>query len=89
MQRAIRALESYGHHAELILLGLELTKALLPRKNNGTTVGGNFPQQMHPFTTVPQPGDGYGPMILSLLEHPALRVGVVPRPERGLLWSCQ
>ena len=27
-------------------------------------------------------------MILSLLEHTALRVGVVPRPGRGMLWSC-
>jgi hypothetical protein len=91
LQRAIRALESYGHHAELIILGLELTEALLPRpgsNGNRTVVGGNFPQQIHPFTAVPQAGDGYGPMILSLLEHTALRVGVVPRPERGLLWSC-
>lgn len=49
---------------------------------------GNFPQQIDPFTAIPEPGDGYGPMIMSLLEYTALRVGVVPRPDlNALLWS--
>ena len=112
-QRAIRALENYGHHAESVLIGLALTAALLPRDmSNGPAppaagpLGplvphvdtssaaaaavpvGNFPQQIDPFTAVPEPGDGYGPMIMSFLEYTALRLGVVPRPERNaLLWS--
>lgn len=55
---------------------------------NGSTDGGSFPQQIEPFTAVPEPGDGYGPMITSFLEYTALRLGIVPRPARNaLLWS--
>ena len=87
-QRAIRALETYGHHAESIIIGLALTAALLPRKVDNGTVGGNFPQQIDPFSAIPEQGDGYGPMIMSFLEYTALRLGVVPRPDRNaLLWS--
>jgi hypothetical protein len=43
-QRAIRALENYGHHAELVLVGALQKRALL------TT--GKFPQQINPFTSV-------------------------------------
>ena len=89
LQRAIRALEQYGHHAESVQIGIRLTAALLPRgqQGPGQGVGGNFPQSIDPFTAVPDRGDGYGPMILSLLEYTALRVGIVPRPQRGLLWT--
>ena len=89
-QRAIRALENYGHHAESVLIGLALTAALLPRTVGGGTsvVGGSYPQQIDPFTAIPEQGDGYGPMIMSFLEYTALRVGIVPRPDRNaLLWS--
>eukprot|EP01046_Picozoa_sp_COSAG06_P046934 COSAG06_NODE_6730_length_2806_cov_3.244921_1_plen_210_part_00 len=87
-QRAIRALENYGHHAESVLIGLALTAALLPRTVDGKAVGGNFPQQIDPFTAIPEQGDGYGPMIISFLEYTALRLGIVPRPDRNaLLWS--
>jgi hypothetical protein len=66
VQRAIRALESYGHHAESILIGLALTAALLPREGQrGKVVGGSYPQQIDPFTAIPEQGDGYGPMIIS------------------------
>ena len=81
LQRAIRALESYGHHAESILAGLALTKALLSARGcstNGSKCG--FPQQIDPLTAVPEPGDGYGPMIMSLLEYTARRVGITPVP---------
>lgn len=41
--------------------------------------------QIDAFTSRPMwapwsPPDGYGPMIMALLEHTALRLGVVPRP---------
>lgn len=58
LQRAIRALETYGHHAESVLIGLALTAALLPRGGGKTSTGGNFPQQIDPFTAVPEPGHG-------------------------------
>ena len=79
LQRAIRALEAYGHHAESVLAGLALTQALL----NGckTPKGCAFPQQIDPLTAIPEPGDGYGPMIMSLLEYTARRVGIVPLPQ--------
>ena len=64
----------------MILAGAGQKRALLN--------GGTFPQQINPFNNTPGRGDKYGPMILSLLELTALRVGIVPRPERGMLWSC-
>ena len=110
LQRAIRGLESYGHFAELTMVGRLLTKALLrgcrsPGSVNSVvrpyTVttngrlnstrapphnkpGCHFPQQIDPFTATPSTtgnDDGYGPMILSLLEYTALRVGIMPRAE--------
>ena len=64
----------------------------------------HFTLEIDPFTSTPMwapwsPADGYGPMIMALLEHTALRVGVVPRPldpsmgplraENGtLLWTA-
>ena len=84
-QRTIRALEAYGHHAESVLVGLALTKALLsaPCSHNSTLC--HFPQEINPFTAVPFPGTGYGPMIISLLEYTARRVGIVPVPEHTSL----
>jgi hypothetical protein len=72
-QRAIRALGSYGHHAEVLLLGEAQRAALAP--------AGRFPQQVNPLTSQPDPGDGYGPQILALLEHTALSTGVAVRAE--------
>eukprot|EP00947_MAST-08B_sp_MAST-8B-sp1_P000729 g729.t1 len=105
LQRAIRALESYGHHAESLLVGLALTASLLstPGCGGNSTAGPGagtrgpssshvtgcaFPQQIDPFTGVPEPGDGYGPMIMSLLEYTARRVGIVPVPsgKDGQIW---
>ena len=60
LQRAIRALESYGHHAESVLIGLALTEALL--RSPGCATNSSrcaFPQQVSPSTGVPEPGDGY------------------------------
>ncbi len=72
-QRAIRALGSYGHHAEVVMLGA------LQRAALGVT--GTFPQQINPLTSHPDHGDGYGPMILSLLEYTALTTGVAVMAE--------
>jgi hypothetical protein len=81
-QRAIRALESYGHHAESVLVGLALTAALLSAKGCRADVSKcQFPQQIDPFTAIPEPGEGYGPMIMSVLEYTARRVGIVAEPN--------
>ena len=77
-QRAIRALGSYGHHAEVVMLGA-LQAGSLSKE-------GRFPQQIDPLTSIPDPGDGYGPMILSLLEYSALTTGVTLE-EYGILFS--
>ena len=73
--RAVRALSGYGHHAELLLAGAALKAALLKT--------GKFPQQINPLTAQPDAGDGYGPMILALLELQALTTGVALRAEPG------
>lgn len=78
-QRIIRALESYGHHAELLLIG-----AL---QRNSLSQKFQFPQQIDPFTSQPDKGDCYGPMLLSLLEYTALTTGIAVRSDR-LLWSA-
>lgn len=63
-QRAIRALENYGHHAEVTLIGQKLLPVLI---RNGCT----FPQQLDALTGAPSgpKPDGYGPMILAALEY--------------------
>ena len=79
-QRAIRALTFYGHHAELLLIG-ERQKFALSKTMQ-------FPQQINPFTSQPDKGDCYGPMLLSLLENTALTTGIAVRAEPPtLLWS--
>ena len=85
LQRAIRALEAYGHYAESVLVGLALTDSLLKGCDaNGSALGAgaasgcHFPQEINPFTAVPLPGTGYGPMMLSLLEYTARRLGITP-----------
>lgn len=75
-QRAIRALENYGHHAEVVLAGARQKAALLKTMT--------LPQQIDPFTSQPDgSSDCYGPMILSMLEYQALTTGVALRPENG------
>ena len=79
-QRTIRALMHYGHHAEIVLIGVRLRKALLATNK--------FPQQIDPFTSMPDQGDCYGPMLLSFLQYTALTTGIAVRPETGsILWS--
>ena len=83
-QRTIRALEQYGHNAELVLIGTRQKAALY----NSMTFP-QFPQQIDPFTSIPSThGDCYGPMLLSMLEYTALTTGIAVRPEASaLLWS--
>lgn len=79
-QRSIRAMENYGHFAELTLIGRKLLK----------TVGDSlkFTQQFDPFTGVITPNlDGYGPTILASLEFISRMYGIHLTRET-LLWSC-
>ena len=85
-QRAIRALERYGHHAALSMVGSMLASAILDFDSCATNASHcHFVLEIDPFTREPKwapwaPHDGYGPMLLAFLEFTALRVGVVPRP---------
>jgi hypothetical protein len=81
-QRTLRALSSYGHHAELTLAGAAQRAALLKT--------GTFPQQIEPFNATPDAGkDCYGPMLLAFLEYTALATGVAVRADPpALLWSA-
>ena len=87
-QRAIRALENYGYHTEITLLGAKLLDAV------EKTPGYRFPQQWNPSAYngtppgAPGPGDCYGPALLSLLEYNTYARGIKPRPADGvLMWS--
>jgi hypothetical protein len=61
-QRAIQALENYGHYAEVALVGKKLLEA--------TQRSLRFTQQFDPFTgKVNNTSDGYGPAILAVLEY--------------------
>lgn len=77
-QRAIRALEDYGHYAEVGLIGEKLLHSVI---RNGV-----FTQQWDPFTTRACGPDGYGPTILSVLEYSARMYGVDIYNDH-LLWS--
>jgi hypothetical protein len=91
-QRAIRALENYGHYAEVSLIGSKLLQLV------GRT--GVFVQQYDPFTGKPcgctftphyvpvncSGPNGYGPTILSVLEYTSHMYGVDLDEDR-VLWS--
>lgn len=84
-QRTIRALERYGHHAEVTLIGARLAAAILGYDKCATNATRcHFTLEIDPITSKPMaapwaPKDGYGPMLLAFLEYSALRLGVVPR----------
>ena len=67
-QRAIRALENYGHIAEVTLIGQKLLAQILK--------SGIYTQQFDPFTGEQNGLDGYGPTILSVLEYLSRIYGV-------------
>ncbi len=79
-QRAIHALERYGHYAEVILLGEKLLPILIRN--------GQFSQQLDPDTGVPSlsNSDGYGPMILAMQEYVARMHGIHIDVEREQIW---
>lgn len=81
-QRAIRALENYGHLAELPLLAERLFHAVGEE--------GFFPQQFDPFTAEPSrennPGD-YGPTLLACLEYISRLYGI-HQQEETVYWGC-
>ncbi len=68
-QRAIRALENYGHYAELSLIGTKLLETIQQDKLI-------FGQQYDPFTGATKNRTGYGPTILSALEYISRMQGV-------------
>jgi hypothetical protein len=98
------ALERYAHHAESVMVGLALSHAILGFDGCATNRSHcHFTLEIDAFTSTPlwapwSPHDGYGPMIMAVLEHTALRLGVVPRPpdlamgplraNATLLWSA-
>lgn len=68
-QRAIRALENYGHFAEVTLIGQKLIAKLSEL--------GQFPVQLTPTTGKPRGQHGnYGPMVLSALEYISRLYGI-------------
>ena len=78
-QRAIGALENYGHYAEVTLLGRKLLPVLIRN-------GNKFTQQLDPFTGAPSGNDCYGPMILAALEYVTRMHGIHLDVEHGRVW---
>ncbi len=79
-QRAIHALERYGHHAEVTLLGRKLLPVLMRN--------GRFSQQLDPDTGTPSlsNSDGYGPMILAMAGYVERMHGIHLDVENGQVW---
>jgi len=79
-QRSFRALENYGHYAELSLIGEKFLKVI------GDSL--KFTQQFDPFSgTINNSSDGYGPSILSSLEFISRMYGIQLSQDK-VLWSC-
>lgn len=79
-QRSIRALENYGHYAELSMVGEKFLKVI------GDSL--KFTQQFDPFTgTINNTSDGYGPSILSSLEFISRLYGIHIAQDK-INWSC-
>lgn len=78
-QRAIRALENYGHFAEATMMGKKVLAAV--QKSS------RFTQQFDAFSmTANNTSDGYGPTILSVLEFIAGMYGINITKET-ISWS--
>lgn len=79
-QRSIQALENYGHHAELTMIGQKFLKSV------GDSL--KFTQQFDPFTgTITKNLDGYGPSILASLEFISRMYGVHLTQDQ-VYWTC-
>jgi hypothetical protein len=80
-QRAFRALENYGHHAELSMIGAKLVQTI--QQNNLI-----FGQQFDPYTGKTENIDGYGPTVLAALEYVAHFHGVhLALAQKEVWWS--
>ncbi len=78
-QRAMGALENYGHYAEVTLLARKLLPVLIRN-------GYKFTQQLDPFTGEPNGKDGYGPMMLAALGYINRMHGIHLDVEHGRVW---
>ncbi len=81
-QRSIRALENYGHYAELTMLGLKFLKAV------GDSL--QFTQQFDPFkgnVVTATKNKAYGPSILTSLEFIGRLYGI-HLTQNKIYWSC-
>jgi len=81
-QRSIRAMENYGHYAELTMIGKKFLKVISDSLK--------FTQQFEPFKkkiiTATQ-NDGYGPSILASLEFISRMYGI-HLTQGQIYWSC-
>ena len=80
-QRSIRALENYGHYAELTLIGEKYLKVI------GDSL--KFTQQFDPFKATIDNNleDGYGPSVLASLEFISRLYGIHISRDK-VYWSC-
>lgn len=80
-QRAIDALERYGHFAEVTLLSNKLLPVLIRNQCR-------FSQQLDAVTGEPsgQKPDGYGPMALAALEYLSRTQGIHLDVANGRVW---
>ncbi|ULC60270.1 hypothetical protein MBM09_04595 [Flaviramulus sp. BrNp1-15] len=79
-QRSLRALENYGHFAELTMIGQKFLNVLKASQK--------FTQQFDPFkATTNDSTDGYGPSILASLEFISRFYGVHITQDK-IYWSC-
>ena len=80
-QRAVTALERYGHVAEVTLIGRKLLPVLV---RNGC----RFSQQLDHVTGAPSlsNGDGYGPMVFAMQEYLVRACGVHLEVQDGRVW---
>lgn len=80
-QRAVRALENYGHYSVVTELGEKLIEAVERGHDR-------FTEQFDPFTgELTSPGqDGYGPTILAVLEYLSRMHGIHLDVVNGQVW---
>jgi hypothetical protein len=81
-QRSIRALENYGHYAELTMIGTRFLKVI------GDSL--KFTQQFDPFKSTistSTQNNGYGPAILTSLEFISRLYGIHITRDK-VYWSC-
>ena len=81
-QRSIRAMENYGHYAELTMIGTKLLNAIKDSLM--------FVQQFDPFTgkpSEPSVRNGYGPTVLASLEFISKFYGI-HIAQNKIFWSC-